>query len=72
METKQSKNIFNSISNGLSMMTGGFYSDRKDKRLFVPKSVPNAGYTMNFGQPLAYVIIVGLILAIVLIVIYLL
>ena len=71
METKQSKSVFNSIGNGLTMMTGGFYSDSKDKRLFVPKSIPNAGYTMNFGQPLAYVVIIGLILAILLIVIYL-
>ena len=71
METKQSKSVFNSIGNGLTMMTGGFYSYRKDKRLFVPKSIPNAGYTMNFGQPLAYVVIIGLILAILLIVIYL-
>ena len=71
METKQSKSVFNSISNGLSMVTGGFYCDKSDKRLFVPKSIPLAGFTMNFGQPLAYVVIVGLILAIVLCAIFL-
>ncbi len=71
MKTKQSTRGFNSIGNVLTILSGGFYSNRKDKRLFVPKSIPSAGYTINFGQPLAYVVIIGLLLAIVLIAIYL-
>ena len=66
METKPYRSVLNSISNGLSLMSGGFYSNGKDKRLFVPKPIPNTGYTMNFGQPMAYVVVIGLLLAIVL------
>lgn len=37
---------------------GIFYVNRKDKRLLVPKQVPSMGWTLNFGNPWTYVLIV--------------
>jgi len=43
------------------------YWNKDDKRIFVPKSVPWMGWTMNFANPVSYVILLLLILAIYLI-----
>ncbi|MCE1197748.1 MAG: DUF5808 domain-containing protein [Marinilabiliales bacterium] len=33
--------------------TGGIYSNPNDSRMFVPKSIPGLGWTLNFGNPKA-------------------
>ncbi|MBN2639297.1 MAG: hypothetical protein JXR65_09460 [Bacteroidales bacterium] len=37
---------------------GIFYVNKKDKRLIVPKKAPTFGWTLNFGNPYSYVLIV--------------
>jgi uncharacterized membrane protein len=39
-----------------------FYYNPKDKRLFPPKRVPAAGWTINFGNPIAILLIAVVIL----------
>lgn len=36
---------------------GFLYFDPKDSRVFVPKSVSWMGYTVNFGNPITYLIV---------------
>jgi uncharacterized membrane protein len=40
---------------------GFLYFDPKDSRVFVPKSVNWMGYTINFGNPIAYMVLATLI-----------
>ena len=40
---------------------GVFYFNKKDSRVFVPKWQNYRGYTINFGNPLAYILIVVVI-----------
>jgi len=37
---------------------GFIYFNPKDKRTVVRKSNPNLGFTLNFAQPLAYVLLI--------------
>ena len=41
---------------------GIFYVNRKDPRIFVPKANPALGWTMNFGNPYTYVLLVSIVL----------
>jgi uncharacterized membrane protein len=43
---------------------GVFYVNRKDPRITVPKSDPNLGWTLNFGNPYTYVLLISVILII--------
>lgn len=45
---------------------GLFYFNPQDKRAIVPKRNMALGFTMNFAQPLAWVLIIGLILFVIL------
>jgi uncharacterized membrane protein len=63
-------NLINSISNKLTYLNGGFYSNSKDPRIMVPKSRPALGWNLNYGNPkavilfvIATVIIVGIVVA---------
>lgn len=40
---------------------GIFYFNKKDSRIIVPKWQSSRGWTINFGNPLAYVFIILLI-----------
>ena len=44
---------------------GVFYFNRKDPRLMVPKRNPKMGWTLNFGNPLTYLVllVLGLVIA---------
>lgn len=44
---------------------GIFYFNPEDSRLFLPKRVPIMGFTLNFGNPFSYLILI-LLLALVL------
>ena len=64
------KNIVDSIGDQLTYLNGGFYSNKKDTRIMVPKSFPGIGWTLNFGNPkavrlfiLMMVVIFGIIVA---------
>lgn len=40
---------------------GVFYVNRKDKRILVPKRVVGMGWTLNFGNPYSYLLIIAII-----------
>jgi len=44
---------------------GLFYSNPKDSRIFVPKSNPWMGWTLNFANPYAYIVIAAILLFII-------
>ena len=64
------KSKIDSISDKLTELNGGFYSNENDSRIFVPKSNPALGWTLNFGNRKAVrlfmtvliLIVVGLLL----------
>ena len=41
---------------------GLFYWNPKDTRVFVPKRIRQFGWTLNFANPVSYLIILGIIL----------
>jgi uncharacterized membrane protein len=43
---------------------GIFYFDPKDRRVFVPKKLPWAGFTLNFANPFSYMFLFLLIVII--------
>lgn len=45
---------------------GSFYVNRKDLRILVPKSNPKMGVTLNFGNPLTYILLAGIFIILVL------
>ncbi len=44
------KNRIDWISDKLNYWNGGFYSNKKDSRILVPKSYPGIGWTLNWGN----------------------
>jgi len=44
---------------------GFIYFNPNDSRVFVPKSVNWMGYTMNFANPVTYLVILGFILMVI-------
>lgn len=40
---------------------GLFYVNASDKRLFVPKRTPGMGWTLNFGNPYTYIVIIAFV-----------
>ncbi len=57
-ENKNSKNKEESYSDH---WVGLFYVNRNDKRILVPKRVVGMGWTINFGNPYSYLIIIAFI-----------
>jgi uncharacterized membrane protein len=43
---------------------GVFYYDRDNERLMVPKRLPSLGWTINFGHPRAWWVLVAAIVVI--------
>lgn len=56
------KNIFNIISEKLTYLNGGFYSNKTDSRFLVPKEYPGIGWTLNFGNPKAVIMFILMLL----------
>lgn len=46
---------------------GVFYYNAEDPRVIVPKNIQLMGWTLNFAQPGAYLIVVGLVFLIVIV-----
>ena len=40
---------------------GPFYFDKDDKRIMVPKKMAGFGWTLNFGNPYSYILLIGVI-----------
>lgn len=52
------KNIFNTIGEKLTYWNGGFYSNKNDSRIMVPKANPGMGWRLNFGNPRAVLLFI--------------
>lgn len=67
MKIKLDQEILDSMAKNPSNWRGIFYFNRKDPRLIVQKQVPSLGWTLNFANPLTYLIIIsiGLIVGVV-------
>jgi len=61
MKSKHDKNLLETMTNNLTNWKGGFYFNKKDPRVMVPKINPMMGWTINFGNSKAYLVIVGLV-----------
>jgi len=47
------KSLINIIGEKLSELNGGFYSNKNDPNILVPKALPGNGMTINWGNPKA-------------------
>ena len=65
MKKKFDDEFLNNMSKDPGNWRGPFYVNRKDPRLLVPKLNPMLGWTINFGNPYAWMAVVGLIIIIV-------
>ena len=65
MNNKLNKEILDAMSKDLSYWKGPIYFNRKDYRLAVPKRYPGFGWTFNFANPYAYIILVAFILIVI-------
>lgn len=61
MKNKPTQEEFEIMSKNLNNWKGPLYINSKDPRLFVPKLSPLLGSTFNFGNPAAYLAIIGII-----------
>lgn len=50
-----------SLNNPEKYKWGIFYYDPEDSRVFVPKNIQWLGYTVNFANPLTYLILAAFI-----------
>ena len=66
MKTKTGREIENLMDKNPNNWKGIFYFNKRDSRIFVPKSNPSLGWTLNFASPYAYLFLIA-ILAIVII-----
>lgn len=62
MKKKLDDAILNNMSKDLGNWRGPFYFNRKDPRISVPKQDPTLGFTFNFANPHAYIIVIAIIL----------
>ncbi len=67
MKKKFEDERLNTMSKDAENWRGPFYVNRKDQRLVVPKFNPMMGVTFNFGNPYAWIALVGLVAIIILI-----
>ena len=61
---KSEKRNYDLMHKNPSNWRGVFYVNRKDPRITVPKSDPTMGWTINFGNPYTYVLLISVILII--------
>ena len=62
MKTKLDKELLDSMWKNPDNWKGILYVNQKDPRIFVPKSNPKFGWTLNFGNTLTYLAFTGIIL----------
>jgi uncharacterized membrane protein len=65
MKTKLDKGIFYSMNNNPKNWKGIFYINPNDPRIIVQKRLPSLGWTLNFGKPISYFLIMLFVLAII-------
>ncbi|MBU1012782.1 MAG: DUF1648 domain-containing protein, partial [Bacteroidetes bacterium] len=57
-------NTVESESRNSDPWIGLFYVNSRDKRVLVPKRTPGMGWTLNFGNPYAYILLIAIVLII--------
>ena len=65
MKTKLDQEILDSMAKNPSNWRGILYFNRKDPRLIVQKQFPPLGWTLNFANPLTYLMIISIVLIVV-------
>jgi len=61
MENNLNKQTANFESKNSDGWKGVIYFNRQDSRLMVPKRIPGMGWTLNFGNPYTYVLIIAIV-----------
>ena len=61
MKRKLDEEILNNMSKDPANWRGVMYFNRKDPRLTVPKINPALGWTFNFANPFAYLIVIAIV-----------
>jgi uncharacterized membrane protein len=67
MKTKPDKQILDEMSKDPGNWKGPIYFNRKDSRFLVPKQYPSLGWTFNFANPYAYIILGACIIIVIVI-----
>jgi len=62
MKNKLTQEILDSMAKNPSNWRGILYFNRKDPRLIVQKQFPPLGWTLNFANPLTYLMIISIVL----------
>jgi uncharacterized membrane protein len=65
MKNKLAREILDSMAKNPSNWRGILYFNRKDPRLIVQKQFPPLGWTLNFANPLTYLMIISIVLIVV-------
>ncbi len=65
MKNKLTQEILDSMAKNPSNWRGILYFNRKDPRLIVQKQFPPLGWTLNFANPLTYLMIISIVLIVV-------
>jgi len=64
MKKNVEDHVLEAMRKDLGNWHGPFYVNRKDPRLLVPKYNEMMGQTINFGNPSAWAVLIGLVLII--------
>lgn len=62
MKTKPDRLLNESMNKDPRSWKGILYSNINDSRVFVPKRNPAMGWTLNFANPLSYLILLAIIM----------
>jgi len=65
MKTKPDPQTLDAMHRDPDNWRGLFYVNRKDPRIMVPKRILGLGWTFNFAHPMSWLVVFGLIVAIV-------
>jgi len=65
MKNKLNQEILDIMTKNPSNWRGILYFNRKDPRLIVQKQFPPLGWTLNFANPLTYLMIISIVLVVV-------
>jgi uncharacterized membrane protein len=65
MKNKLDQKILDSMAKNPSNWRGILYFNRKDPRLIVQKQFPPLGWTLNFANPLTFLMIISIVFIVV-------
>lgn len=65
MKSKINQQMLDAMHKDLGNWRGPFYFNSKDPRFSVPKYNPSLGWTLNFANPITYLVIIAFVLVMV-------